>query len=103
MARTGVLMRLSQKLGKDISEIKSAIMKAATGAYRLVLKELGLSKGNATIYRAVLRHTLPIAWRIVREEEKIPTPEEVFTAMTREWPTWKEELQGLLAKAKAGM
>ena len=101
MAKSGLLKLLEEKTGKSVSQIKSAIMKSATHVYRKMKEILGVTHMPVEAYYEVLRHALPIAWKIVREEHRIPTPDDVFKLVTEEWPTWKEDLQRYLASVKA--
>jgi len=90
--RSGLVTYLASKLGETTSQVKSAIMKAATGAYRMAKQEIGAPRLHRSAYFAFLKHALPMAWKIAREEHRLPTAEEVFKAVTEEWPNWKEEL-----------
>lgn len=101
MAKTGLLMMLSEKLGKSISEIKSAIMKAATGVYKRIKAELGVARAPREAYFEVLRAALPIAWDIVRSQHRLPTVDEVYKLTLEEHPDLIEKVKAIIA-AKTG-
>ncbi len=99
MKGTGIAKFLATKYGKTVSDVKSAMMRSVVGTYRKMLKELGVSHLKRGAYFEVLRRALPVAWKIAREEQKIPTADDVFRAVTEEWPTWKTDLQAYLMTA----
>jgi|GEM_PF-4351761 len=95
---SGLIEMLATKYGATVHDVKSAIMKAAMGAYKKMKAELGVGRLPKPAFIMILKHVVPTAWRIAREG-KIPTAEEVYATVVQSWPNWKAELTGHLRAA----
>jgi hypothetical protein len=95
----GLIAQIAAKLGKSISEVKSALMRVAIAAAKQLLKEAGIEGRPGRAWFMALHLTLPVFWKVVAEKEGIPTVEEVVAAVKARVPNYAEQIRAAYARA----
>jgi len=94
----GILKTLMEKYGISVREARRRIMKAAVEAYKAILAELGLEKGNRALHRTVMKTVLPLVWKVIREEQRFPASDEVLRQLKYMKPDFVGSLRRLVVK-----
>jgi len=103
-SRRKLYHKLAYKTGMKYHEIRVKTMEVATSAAKKLLEEAIGPEGAkypGEAWFKVLSFVLPTFWGIVRKELRIPTVDEVISAVKSKFPNWATEVKNAYEESLA--